>query len=84
VIAVLQLSGPLTRLRGGLGLCEGKDEPKHGFRKAVVVLKPPIEAKEVSKILPAIEREQALLNLALTSDSRCVAPSALSNGWFAS
>ncbi|OIW26615.1 hypothetical protein CONLIGDRAFT_655978 [Coniochaeta ligniaria NRRL 30616] len=70
VDALEGIGGPLGRLWTTLSFVKDKIEPKRGLRKALSTLKWPFDAKEVDKIIAAIEREKALLNLALTSDSR--------------
>lgn len=64
------IGGPLGRLWTTLSFVKDKIEPQRGIRRAVSTLKWPFDAKEVGRIIAAVEREKALLNLALTSDSR--------------
>ncbi|KAB5542460.1 hypothetical protein GE09DRAFT_1225395 [Coniochaeta sp. 2T2.1] len=68
--ALRGIGGPLGRLRTALSFVKEKIEPKRGLRKAVDTLRGPFESKEVDKIIAVVEREKALLNLALTSDAR--------------
>jgi hypothetical protein len=70
VKALQGIGGPLGRLWTALSFVKDKIEPKRGVRKAVATLRWPFDSKEVEKIVTAIEREKALLNLALTSDAR--------------
>lgn len=56
---------PIDRLSVSLGLVQAKLEGK-GFRSS---LKWPFTEKEVTELLSAIEREKALLNLALAGDT---------------
>ena len=60
---------PLGRLSIALKLVRAKLEPQKG-RKIRTSLRWPFEGKEVEKIIGAIEREKALLNLALNNDHR--------------
>jgi hypothetical protein len=62
---------PLGRLRVALNVVKAKLE--HHIRlEALTSLKWPFNEKEIDKIISAIEREKALLQLALTNDCRCV------------
>jgi hypothetical protein len=63
---------PLGRLWVALNVVKTKLEPKRGLEKALMSLKWPFNEKEIEKIILAIEREKALLQLALTNDCRCV------------
>ncbi|KAF2190054.1 hypothetical protein K469DRAFT_759451 [Zopfia rhizophila CBS 207.26] len=61
---------PLYRLGIVLSVVIAKLEPKKGLKKALSALKWPFDEKEVGKIISTIEREKALLALALTNDCR--------------
>ena len=80
--ALQGVGGPLDRLRTALSFVKEKIEPKRGLRKAVDTLRWPFDSKEVDKIIAAIEREKALLNLVLTNNLRygCISIYAFSQG----
>lgn len=61
---------PLERLSTALGIVEAKLQPKSGIKKIASSLSWPFTEKEVDRILDAIEREKALLGLALTLTCR--------------
>ncbi|KAI1074797.1 hypothetical protein F5B20DRAFT_426973 [Whalleya microplaca] len=61
---------PLGRLRIALSTVESKLRPKEGIQKTLASLKWPFSEKEVEKMFAAIEREKALLELALQNNSR--------------
>ncbi|KAF2183470.1 ankyrin [Zopfia rhizophila CBS 207.26] len=70
-IKALEAPGaPLGRLWATLNIVKAKLKPKDGFEKAFAALKWPFQEKEVENIIGAIERENNLLNLALTNDCR--------------
>lgn len=61
---------PLGRLWTALNTVKLKLRPKEGIPKTLVGLKWPFSEKEVEKMFAAIEREKALLELALQNNSR--------------
>ncbi|KAF7507240.1 hypothetical protein GJ744_010798 [Endocarpon pusillum] len=61
---------PLGRLQDALGIVKAKLEPKNGLEKALTSLIWPFKEKEVDKIIATIEREKALLHVALTNNCR--------------
>lgn len=63
---------PLGRLQNVLSVVKAKLEPKKGLEKALTSLKWPFKEKEVNKIIFTIEREKALLLIALTNNCRYV------------
>jgi len=63
---------PLGRLWVAFSVVKAKLEPKKGVQKALASLKWPFDEKEVDRIISTIEREKALLGLALINDCRYV------------
>jgi len=61
---------PLYRLGLILDATKTKLEPKQGLSKALAPLKWPFEEKEVEKLIAAVQREKALLQLAITNECR--------------
>ena len=62
--------GPLGRLQATLAILKQKLKPPVGLiRGAVASLKWPLTEKEVNKLFEVIEREKALLQIALSSDA---------------
>ncbi|OAP56393.1 hypothetical protein AYL99_09572 [Fonsecaea erecta] len=67
--ALEELHAPLGRLSIALNLLKTRLEPRSGQR-ILTSLKWPFQEKEVARIIDAIEREKALLGLALINDYR--------------
>lgn len=65
--------GPLGLLFVALRAVEAKLEPRRGAKKALATLKWPFDEKNTEKLFEAIEREKALLQLALSNDARKLA-----------
>ncbi|KAK3945918.1 hypothetical protein QBC46DRAFT_403003 [Diplogelasinospora grovesii] len=60
--------GPLTRLQDALSAIKSKLEPKKGLKGLLTSLRWPFDEKEIAKMISVIERDKALLHLALTQD----------------
>lgn len=61
---------PLGRLWTALHTVKSKLRPKEGIQKTLASLKWPFNEKDVEKMFAAIEREKALLELALQNNGR--------------
>lgn len=60
--------GPLARIYKALQFVNRKIEPQSGIRKTAKAFRWPFDAKDVEKVIAAVEREKSLLDLAFTSD----------------
>jgi hypothetical protein len=58
--------GPVVRISKALNLVKRKIEPGTGFRRTISALRWPFDARDVEKIVAAVEREKTLLKLAFS------------------
>ena len=74
-------NGPLEQLQSALGRLDKKLAPVVGWRKTRKALAWPFQKEEIKDILSVIERQKALLGLALQND-HLWAPKVYSRNWF--